>query len=232
MLQPEAGRIRQKIIGVLLRQARLETGKSLKECGQVLGLSSSVVSAIEHGERAISLPELELIAFYLGVPLDHFLDSQATPASPTPFRRTQRAEELPGAEVLMLRHRIIGARLRQARLDLDLSQAELAGQVGLPKGRLSGYELGEKPIPLAELEQMAKVLEVPLAHFLDEGVGPVGERQRREREWRQFAELPPAVRAFVLQPVNLGYLQLAMHLSEVPASRLREIAASLLDITL
>ena len=45
MAQPEKWTLRQKIIGVLLRQARLEVGKTLKECGQVLGFSSGVVSA-------------------------------------------------------------------------------------------------------------------------------------------------------------------------------------------
>lgn len=225
MPQPETWTIRQKIIGVLLRQARLEAGKSLKQCGQVLGLSSGVLSTVERGERGISLPELELIAYYLGVPLEHLINNQTAPPSPAP-------EELPGQEVLMLRHRIIGALLRQARSAMDLSQAELAERVGMPKSRLSQYELGEKPIPLVELEELAKALEVPLSHFLDEGGGPIGEQQRRMREWRQFSELPPAVRTFVLQPANLSYLQLAMRLSQVPASGLRDIAASLLDITL
>jgi transcriptional regulator with XRE-family HTH domain len=224
MPQPEAWTLRQKIIGVLLRLARLEAGKSLKECGQVLDLSSGVVSSIERGKRGISLPELELLAYYLGVSLDHFFNNQITLSSPSP-------EEVPGAEVLTLRQRIIGVLLRQARLDMDLSQAELAKRVGLPKSRLSQYEQGEKPIPLVELEELAGALDVPLSHFLDEGVGPVGEQQQREKEWRQFAALPPEVRAFVVQPVNLSYLQLAMRLSDVPAGGLRDIAASLLDIT-
>jgi transcriptional regulator with XRE-family HTH domain len=224
MLQPEARTLRQKIIGVLLRQARQEAGKSLKECGQVLGLSSSAVSSIEHGKRAVSLPELELLAYCLGISLDYLLNNEAAPPSPS-------AEDLPGEEALMLRQRIIGALLRQARLELDISQAELAEKVGLSKRRLPQYEHGQKPIPLVELEAMAEVLEVPLTYFLDEGVGPMGKQQQREKEWRQFAELPPDVRAFVLQPVNLGYLRLAMRLSAVPSDGLRNIAASLLDIT-
>lgn len=224
MPQLEAWTLRHKIIGVLLRHARLEAGKSLKECGQVLGVSSGIISSFERGKRGISLPEMELLAYYLGVPLDHLLNNGMV-SSGHPL------EELPGEEVLALRHRIIGTLLRQARLDLDLSQVELAKRVGLPKGRLSQYEQGEKPIPLAELEALARALEVPLTHFLDEGVGPVGEQQLREKEWQQFAELPPDVRAFVLQPVNLSYLRLAMRLSGVQADELRNIAASLLDIT-
>jgi transcriptional regulator with XRE-family HTH domain len=224
MPQPEAWTLRQKIIGVLLRQARLEAGKTLKECGQVLGFSSGVVSAIEHGKRAISLPELELLAYYLSVPVDYFLDNGNAPSDPS-------LEELPSEEVLMLRHRIIAALLNQTRSEQGLSQRELAEMAGLSKRRLSQYEQGQTPIPLVELEAMAKALDVPLTYFLDEGIGPVGEHQQHEREWRQFAELPPDVRAFVLEPVNLSYLRMAMHLSQVPADGLRNIAASLLDIT-
>jgi transcriptional regulator with XRE-family HTH domain len=225
MPQPDAWTLRQKITGVLLRQARLAAGKSLKECGEIVGFSSSALSAIERGKRSISLPELELLAYYLGVSLNELLNDQKPSSSPP-------AETLPRAELLMLRHRIIGALLRQARFEQDLTQAELAKKVGVSKRRLSQYELGQKPVPIVELEVLAETLGMPLTHFLDEGIGPIGEQQQREKEWQQFVTLPPEVRTFVLQPTNLSYVQLAMQLSAVPADGLRNIAASLLDITL
>ncbi len=225
MPENEARILRQKITGVLVRQARVDAGKSLKDCGLVLGLTSGAISAIEYGRRAISLPEIEMLAYYFGVPLEYFLDG-GTEAANTP------AEELPSEELLKLRHRIVGASLRQARLNLDLSQSELSKSIGVSKRKLSQYELGETPIPLVELEAMTEILQVPLAYFLDEGVGPVGEEQQRQREWRRFSDLSPEVRSFVLEPANQAYLQLAMSLSAVPADRLRNIAASLLDITL
>ena len=224
MPQSEVWTIRQRIIGVLLRQARMEAGKSLKECGQVLGLSSGAFSSIERGKRAISLPELEMVAFYLGIPLGHLLNDEAALSAP-------ENDDLPAEDVLALRHRIVGVLLRQARRELDISQSELAGMVDLPKSRMSHYEMGKKPIPLVELEAMAEALEVPLSHFLDEGIGPVGEQQQREKEWKQFDALSPQMRAFVLKPANSSYLELAMSLSDVPADGLRNIAANLLDIT-
>lgn len=225
MPQSEAWSIRQKIIGVLLRQARQDAGKSLKECGQVLSVSSSTISAIEHGKRHVSLPELEMLAYYLQVPLDYLLDPEAAPDSPEP-------QEVPGAETLLLRQRIIGTLLRQARLKLDLNQAKLAKQVGLSQRHLSQYEQGTSPIPVVELEALSQALGVPLSYFLDQEVGRIGEQQRREREWRQFAELPADVRAFVLKPVNINYIEMAMRLSDVSVDGLRNIAASLLEITL
>jgi transcriptional regulator with XRE-family HTH domain len=140
-------------------------------------------------------------------------------------------EDLPSEDVLALRQRIIGTSLRQARRELDIPQSKLAELVGIPKGRMSKYEQGEKPIPIVELEAIAEALELPLNHFLDEGVGPVGERQQQEKEWRLFADLSPEVRAFILEPANRSYLQLAMSLSDIPADGLRNIAANLLEIT-
>jgi transcriptional regulator with XRE-family HTH domain len=225
MPQIETWTIRQKIMGVLLRQARQDAGKTLKECGRVLGVSSGTVSAIEHGRRSISLPELEVLAYYLGVTLDQLLNGGGEPTR-APL------QELPSVELLALRHRIVGALLRQARVDLDLSQAALAKTIGISSRRLSQYELGERPIPLTDLEALAETLEIPLTHFLEEGVGPIGEHQQLERQYQQFVKLPPQLRDFILEPANLSYLKLAMSLSEASADKLRNIAASLLDITM
>jgi len=225
MSQPVAWTLRQKILGVSLRQARLQAGKTLKECSHVIGLSSAALAAVERGERGISLPELEMLAYYLDVAVEQLLNGSEPP-------ERVPAEDLPGEELLSLRHRIIGALVRQVRLERDLTQAQLARQAGISADRLSQYELGEKSIPLVELQALAETLGVPWMHFLDEGIGPVGEQQQLDREWQQFAQLPPGVRAFVLEPTNLSYVQLAMSLSAVPADGLRNIAASLLDITL
>jgi transcriptional regulator with XRE-family HTH domain len=221
----KAWTLRQKITGVLLRQARQDAGKSLKQSGQALGLSSSAVAAMEHGRRPVSLPELEILAYYFGVPLEQLLNGHGTaPAKPV--------EELPTSELLALRQRIVGALLRRARLERELSWADLAKSAGLRPNRLSQYELGEMPIPLPHLEALAEALRVPLDYFLDEGVGPIGSHRQQERECRQFTQLPPEVRAFVVDPNHLAYLRLAMFLSDMPADTLRNIAASLLDITL
>jgi transcriptional regulator with XRE-family HTH domain len=113
-----------------------------------------------------------------------------------------------------------------------LSHAELAKQLGVSKRRLEQYETGERPVPLEELKLLAETLDIPMSGFLDEGIGPVGKQQRLDREFQRFSELSPEMRAFVLESTNSAYLQLAMSLSVVPAERLRNIAASLLEITL
>jgi transcriptional regulator with XRE-family HTH domain len=225
MPNTEAWTLQQKITGVLLRQVRQEAGKSLEQCANVLGLTSSEMTDIEFGEQAISLPELEVLAYYLGVPLERLLNGHA------PADRDALSDATAQA-LLALRHRIIGALLRKARLAQGLAPGELGGRIDVSKSTILRYELGEIAIPLAHLEMLSDALRVSLSYFLDDGIGPVGKHQRYERESRQFAELPPEVREFILEPSHLAYLQLAMSLSGMPAEKLRNIAASLLDITL
>lgn len=121
--------------------------------------------------------------------------------------------------------------MRQARLEAGISQKELAKVVGCSTSRISAYEHGERPIPLAELELLAQYLQLPLEHFLDDQEGPVGEWHRQQEVRRRLRELPREVQEFVVQPVNIKYLEVAMRLAEIPAGGLRAIAEGLLDIT-
>ena len=215
--------LRDRIIGLLMRDARERAEKTKRECAVALGVSTGTITAYEDGRKSISLPELEVLAYVLDAQMAHFWerDSQLMPDE-TP---------MPLQEVLALRHRIVGALLRQARLGADISQKELAEVLGCSTRRLSAYEYGERPVPLAELELLAQHLHVSLEYFLDNQDGPVGEWHRQQEAWNLFQELPEAIREFVTQPINARYLEVAMKLAQMPAGGLRAIAEGLLDIT-
>ncbi|MDY7078175.1 MAG: helix-turn-helix transcriptional regulator [Chloroflexota bacterium] len=215
--------LRNRIIGVLLRDAREQAEKTKRECAEALGVSTSTITAYEEGRKPISLPELEVLAYITDTPIAHFW--QHTPEL-VPEERTVQLEE-----ILALRHRIVGALLRQARLEDDISQKELAEVVGCSTKRLSAYEHGERPIPLAELELLAQCLHHPLEYFLDNQEGAVGEWHRQQDTWRRFRELPREVQEFVTRPINVRYLEVAMRLDRMPVGALRAIAEGLLDIT-
>ena len=78
---------------------------------------------------------------------------------------------------------------------------------------------------------LARELNLPLEYFLDSQEGSVGEWQREQDMWRRFRELPQEVQEFVVQPINIRYLEVAMRLAEMPVGGLRGIAEGLLDIT-
>jgi len=223
MADQHALALRNRIIGVLLQNARMRRNRSKRDCAAMLGVGTGTITAYEEGRRPISLPELELLSFFLEIPLAHFRSESAHPTAEEPLTA-------PG-ELLLLRQRIIGALLRQARLEAGMSQKELAQLLGCSSSRISTYEYGERPIPLAELELLATILEKPLAYFFDQRVGPVGEWQKQQDAYLAFQELPETVRDFIAKPINWSYLEVAMKLAEMPAGALRAIAEGLLEIT-
>jgi transcriptional regulator with XRE-family HTH domain len=215
--------LRDRIIGVLLRNARLRDGRTKAECAAALGVSPSSIDAYEEGRKSISLPELEVLGYVLDTPVTNFLE-----------REPELKAETDGPDfraIMNLRHRIVGALLRQARLEASLSQEDLAELLDCSPSRIADLEHGEQPTPVTELELLAEHLDLPLEHFLNSHEGTVGRWHRQEEIDRCFHNLPTDVQAFVTKPINIKYLELAMNLSAMPASRLRSIAEGLLEIT-
>lgn len=216
--------VRAKILAVLVRDARQADGRTLKECGEILGITAGAFAMFESGKRSPSLPELEVLAYFFDLPLSHFWGDQAI------SEQGNGRRNLNVAAVVQLRQRIISARLRQLRTEARLTIKQLAEKAGLPPGRVSVYERGTRAIPLPELEALAWALNVPVESFL-ERQGPIGQWEATRRAVERFAHLPPDLRDFIIQPTNESYLRLAMRLSELKVDRLRGIAEDLLDIT-
>lgn len=220
---PQAIGIRRKITSVLLQAARLKAGKSKKDCAQALGVTTGIYSSYEAGRRDISLPELELLAHYLKVPITNFFENQD--------RLVAEEPAVPREQVVQLRHRIIGALLRKARTDNNKTQKDLAKLLGVSPRRITQYEFGQKPIPVAYLEEIADAWNLSINYFIDEGVGAIGEEELVSSQFERFKDLPEDIRRFVTNPTNVSYLRVSQRLAEMTTEQLRNIAAALLDIT-
>jgi transcriptional regulator with XRE-family HTH domain len=68
--------LRQKIIGVLLRKARLEKELTLDQLAENTGVDAARLQSYEMGEMAVPLPELELLAVEIGAPVKAFYDQR------------------------------------------------------------------------------------------------------------------------------------------------------------
>ncbi len=64
--------LRAKKLGILLKDARLNSGKTMKECGNYLGISGSTISSFEKGVSSPSLPEVEVLSFLFKLPINRF----------------------------------------------------------------------------------------------------------------------------------------------------------------
>jgi transcriptional regulator with XRE-family HTH domain len=223
MQKPEAAIIRKKILGVLLRNARVHTGMTIKDAAQAAGFPSSAISDYEYGRRDISLPQLEVLAYTYRVPITYFWSDDPIP--------DDEDRDFPVERAMELRRRIIGVLLRQARMEAGHSQKDLAKALDCPSSRITSYEFGRTDIPLLDLEILANYLEVPLSYFLDQGIRPHGDQIAGTDELERLAQLPEDVRKFMLQPGNLLYVRVAMQLSALSAEAIRNVAEGLLDIT-
>lgn len=216
--------IRAKKLGILMRDAREKSGKSLEECALAMGLSSDELESVEAGERSPTLPELEIFAFHLDVPLEHFWQSEIL--KPGDSNRVVDTES-----IKQTRQRAIGDLIQQSRKGADLSIEDLSERAGISASSLQAYEQGDTPIPLPELEAISQVLNNSIADYEDHQ-GPVGSWFNDKKNVNEFLDLPQDLKEFVSKPVNRPYLELAVRLSEMRVERLRALAEGLLEITL
>ena len=220
----ESYRIRAKMVGVLLRDARAGAARTIEDCARLLRVSVDQIERWEAGEEVPSLPQLELLAYYLDVPVSHFWSTQT-------LKITREGREHIQPEFISIRARMIGALLRQAREEQGISVEQLAEQSGLAKETVTRYELGDDTPPLHQLSVMAGVVNRNIDYFL-ENSSQIGELLQMREMWKHFSALPEDVRAFAADPTNIGFIHIALMLSQMPADRLRQVGASILDITM
>ncbi len=215
--------LRARIVGVLIRDARLARGRTVEACAEALAIAPETLVAWELGEATPDLPQLEILANYLDVPVSHFWSTQTlTRDGKTGFFAQQ--------EYVELRQRVIGLLLRKARTDAGLSLEDLAARSGLSAEQLNAYELGQQPIPLVELMTLASATNVSLRYFLDEA-SRIGRWLEQQEDFKRFSEMPDEMRAFLSNPVNASFVELAMWLRQLDVDELRGIGEMVLTLT-
>jgi transcriptional regulator with XRE-family HTH domain len=217
--------IREKKLGLLIRDARMAERRSIKECADAIGIKPGLFRAYEEGRRAPSLPELETLVYFLKLPISHFWGNETkSDASPA-------MESVDMSRLIALRQRMIGALLRQERTNANVSIRHISTETGISQSKLKSYELGERAITVPELESILTVMGSRVETFFDQS-GPVGQWLNSQRALQKFLELSADMQNFVCQPVNRPYIELAMKLSDLSREKLRSVAEGLLDITL
>jgi transcriptional regulator with XRE-family HTH domain len=109
------------------------------------------------------------------------------PSAPTtPRRSTSRTQDI---------DRYVGARIRERRIMLGLTQQQLADLIGVTYQQAHKYERGINRVSAGRLFEVAQVLSVPVNYFFD-GLDQESERGISPRERmclelsRNFAQIP------------------------------------------
>lgn len=219
----ESYRIRSRMIGVLIHDARLNAERSIEECADLLKVTPVEMQAWEFGDSTPSLPQIELLAYYLGVPVSHFWGTDTLEA------KNGRHADIQ-TEYVAVRNRMIGAMMRQARDDQGLTLEAISEGSDIPVDLLAQYEMGEVPVPMHELSVLSSILKKNTSYFLETS-GYIGEWLQMREEWKHFLELPDEKRQFAANPRNIGFIEIAIMFSKMPVEDLRQVGASILDIT-
>ena len=108
------------------------------------------------------------------------------PAAAAPRRSTSRTQDV---------DRHVGARVRERRIMLGLTQQQLADLIGVTYQQAHKYERGINRVSAGRLFEIAQVLSVPVSYFFDglaeEGGRGVTPRERMCLELaRNFAQIP------------------------------------------
>lgn len=91
--------------------------------------------------------------------------------------------------------RYVGARIRDRRVMLGLSQQQIAALIGVTYQQTHKYERGINRISAGRLYEIAQALQVPVGYFFDGLEDPPGEGKPTERQRmclelaRNFAEI-------------------------------------------
>lgn len=199
---PLANCLRAKIVGVLLRKARLAAGCAPEDCADFLHITPEQFAAWETGEATPSLPELELLSCFLQ-------------GAPAPDRHS---------DYQLLRQRIIGVLLQKARLNAG---ADVARTIVQPD-RLRAYELGERSAPMTDLSALAQVLGLELSAFLEatKTTMPYSTPSAAQPSGSSAA----AGTDFAADRQNAAFIRLAMAFRHIRADDLHRIADALLAI--
>lgn len=225
-MNPEVAiKLRAKKLGILLKDARTLAGKTLKECGQTIGVSGSTVSSYERGQSSPSLPELEFLSYFMGVSPQRFWQEVVLSSEKTLLDR------IASEEIFHIRNRQIGTLLLNTREKLNLTYDEITEKTGITYGRMKRFENGDSPVPLPELELLSNVLGLTIGEFF-ENETEIGKWITSQESISKFSDLPVELQAFVTKPINRPYLEVALKLSQLSADQLRQIAESLLEITI
>jgi transcriptional regulator with XRE-family HTH domain len=114
-------------------------------------------------------------------------ETGATPRAVVPARRsTSRTQDI---------DRHVGARIRERRIMLGLTQQQLADLIGVTYQQAHKYERGINRVSAGRLFEVAQVLGVPVSYFFD-GLEQGSERGISPRERmclelaRNFAQIP------------------------------------------
>lgn len=145
-----------------IQQIRKLKQHSVHDCATILGIADEQYLRFEEGTAQLTLPEIELLSLFLGVPLLTFFNE-------SPIETGSFTLLIDSIQPLFikLRHKMIRAKLAVERELKPVTVEEIQEATAIPLDTLQAYENGESPIPLHHLWQICDFLAIPIESFFN-----------------------------------------------------------------
>ena len=224
--------IKMKKMGMKLAMTRQNSGYSLMDLSRETGIDTDALTAFEQGASNPSLPQLETLATTYDRSIEDFISDK-------PLEMKKKSFDTIGlVRREKLHDRMIGMQIKKHRLDQHLSIENLAQSSGITQSEMEAYESGLSSIPFLVLVALCHELGISYEMFISSTPADQLETKLAEEPQQQVLSqnpsslLPDELQEFVNKPVNLPFVELAQKMSEMDAKKLRQIAESILEITL
>jgi len=203
-----------------IKTIRMSLHFSIHDCAKLLGIPQGYYLAFENGEQHLSLPDLEILALYFGMPLEAFFTDQ--------YKRLYQLTLLQDSirpNYQILRQKVIRTQLSLERQAAGLSLEVLAEATGIPMENLRDYEEESVPIPIDDLQKICQQLGKHLDAFFPD-----------ERQLSETLNLPgtgfqdlDAEEAFIEgDDLDESFVQILAKLRQIPKADQAEIAREIL----
>lgn len=136
---------------------------SQEDCANILGISTQNYVDFEEGITHLSLPELELLAKYLGLSMQS-LTASDTQADSSAFKMLHKSVR---PRYKTLRQKMILSKLEADRSTKAMTMTELHFATGIPLDKLLAYQKESLAVPIDHLIKMTDALNIPLQRLLN-----------------------------------------------------------------
>jgi transcriptional regulator with XRE-family HTH domain len=98
----------------------------------------------------------------------------------------------------------LGSRISQLRKEQNLTQQQLADELGLAQQVIASYEIGRRRVPVSTLPMLATALAVPIEALLGvaSGAAKRGPAPKLQRHIERISQLPKPKQRFVMEMLD------------------------------
>ncbi|QRN83584.1 helix-turn-helix domain-containing protein [Chloroflexota bacterium] len=203
-----------------IKTIRMSLHFSIHDCAKLLGISQGNYLAFEKGETHLSLPDLEILALYFGLPLGAFFTDQ--------YKRLYQLTLLQDSirpHYQLLRQKVIRTQLSLERQAAGLTLEQLGEATGISLETLQGYEDDIVPIPLDDLQKICQQLGKHIDAFFPD------DRQIAETLHLPGQNMDDLVEEDIFgegDGLDESFVQILTKLREIPKADQAEIAREIL----